>query len=651
MGSDEFSKLAEIEVSANNYVHPTTAGNKHIPIGGAIGNFLKWSSDGTANWSNINWSDINSKPTNATATSDGFMPSGNFVKLQGIEENAINQNTADNRYVLKSGDTMGDLTMTSLDTTKLVIEADSDNSGESGNPTIELFQDGRLIGAKIGMTASGVADNGMYIQPNATNHASGKNELYHLSADGLVFSKFWHEGNFNPANKSDIGHIHDNASATGNGFFSSNDFNKLAGIAVSANNYVHPATHSLDMITETTAKKIMTDTERTKLANIQESANNYVHPVSHSLSMITETTSLKIMTDTERTKLSGIAQSANNYVHPTTAGNIHLPVGGASGNFVKWSSSGTGAWASIVWNDIGSKPSSFTPSAHTHSANEITDLFSNIYNKTEVGNLVGAKGDVHTSANNIMHLTNTFDNMGLAIKIQPSSLVADTTKLIQINKADSTEVFSVNYSGGVTINGDLRVTGVQTYAGTTTVDGDYTINGQLIVGGNATLGDASTDVTTVNGTLKIDGSLQEIGKYEEVHRRPLFGIAGDLQFQTDSIVFEDIVDYYGLDQYALPTVKSGATRYYRLYLVYSDDITGTQATAGQKATVRILNNSSVSKDLDISTSWGSANGRRDAFTGYFTDLPTGNGKLQAKLEQAGNNLGIRWVELVAYDKF
>lgn len=32
------------------YAHPTTAGNKHIPAGGASGQFLKWSADGTATW-------------------------------------------------------------------------------------------------------------------------------------------------------------------------------------------------------------------------------------------------------------------------------------------------------------------------------------------------------------------------------------------------------------------------------------------------------------------------------------------------------------------------------------------------------------------------------------------------------------------------
>ena len=50
-------------------------------------------------------------------------------------------------------------------------------------------------------------------------------------------------------------------------------------------------------------------------------------------------------TDADHTKLNGIATSANNYSHPTGAGNKHIPTGGSSGQFLKYSSSGTAVWA------------------------------------------------------------------------------------------------------------------------------------------------------------------------------------------------------------------------------------------------------------------------------------------------------------------
>lgn len=39
-----------ISSSGTSYTHPTSAGNKHIPAGGADGQILRWSSDGTATW-------------------------------------------------------------------------------------------------------------------------------------------------------------------------------------------------------------------------------------------------------------------------------------------------------------------------------------------------------------------------------------------------------------------------------------------------------------------------------------------------------------------------------------------------------------------------------------------------------------------------
>lgn len=50
-------------------------------------------------------------------------------------------------------------------------------------------------------------------------------------------------------------------------------------------------------------------------------------------------------TAAEKNKLTGIAAGANNYVHPTTTGNKHIPAGGASGQFLKWSADGSAMWA------------------------------------------------------------------------------------------------------------------------------------------------------------------------------------------------------------------------------------------------------------------------------------------------------------------
>lgn len=99
--STEKAKLAGIAVGANNYTHPTTAGNKHIPSGGANGQFLKYSSSGTVVWVTPATGDIQNlnnilegkvdKVTNKQLSTEDYT-STEKAKLVGIEDNA-------NKYV------------------------------------------------------------------------------------------------------------------------------------------------------------------------------------------------------------------------------------------------------------------------------------------------------------------------------------------------------------------------------------------------------------------------------------------------------------------------------------------------------------------------------------------------------------------------
>ena len=60
------------------------------------------------------------------------------------------------------------------------------------------------------------------------------------------------------------------------------------------------------------------------------------------------------------------------YTHPTGNGYSHLPINGATGQFIKYASAGNGQWSQITWNDITGKPSTFPPSAHTQDWSTIT---------------------------------------------------------------------------------------------------------------------------------------------------------------------------------------------------------------------------------------------------------------------------------------
>ena len=51
--TSEKNKLQGIATNANNYTHPTTAGNKHLPAGGTVGQVLVNSGDGTGEWKDV----------------------------------------------------------------------------------------------------------------------------------------------------------------------------------------------------------------------------------------------------------------------------------------------------------------------------------------------------------------------------------------------------------------------------------------------------------------------------------------------------------------------------------------------------------------------------------------------------------------------
>jgi len=84
MTSTMVTKLNGIATGANNYSHPTTSGNKHIPSGGSSGQILRWSADGTATWG----ADNNTTYSAATTSANGLMTSAMVTKLNGIAAGA-----------------------------------------------------------------------------------------------------------------------------------------------------------------------------------------------------------------------------------------------------------------------------------------------------------------------------------------------------------------------------------------------------------------------------------------------------------------------------------------------------------------------------------------------------------------------------------
>lgn len=94
-------KLAGIAEGANKYVHPTTAGNKHIPSGGASGQILRWGADGTAVWGTDNNTTyaVFKAATSSAAGGTGLVPSpAAGAQLKYLRADGTWQTPPDTKY-------------------------------------------------------------------------------------------------------------------------------------------------------------------------------------------------------------------------------------------------------------------------------------------------------------------------------------------------------------------------------------------------------------------------------------------------------------------------------------------------------------------------------------------------------------------------
>lgn len=82
------------------------------------------------------------------------------------------------------------------------------------------------------------------------------------------------------------------------------------------------------------------------------------------------------------------------YTHPTSAGNKHIPTGGKSGMYLKWSASGTATWAKPSASEIEAAPASHThtpsdigaaPASHTHAPSDIGAASTAVASATSAG--------------------------------------------------------------------------------------------------------------------------------------------------------------------------------------------------------------------------------------------------------------------------
>ena len=296
------------------YTHPTSAGNKHVPTGGAAGQFLKYSSSGTATWATPSYT----TNTNTTYTAGtGLTLTGtSFSVTANTYATAAQGSTADAALPKAGGTMTGNLIVSSGTNgdSMIVIESDTDNSNENDNPQLQFKQDGALVTAYAGL----VGDGGNIFTGSLTNAA-------YFGVNNDVALQLYTNG----AARLNI---------NGNGTINLEAYG--AGILkTDANGLISLDTNTYSTATGVEDNADVTDTTNVVAAltagtNVQIAANGTISA-----------------TDTDTV-----------YTHPTSAGNKHVPTGGSAGQFLKYSSSGTAVWATP----------SYTTNTNTWVANSAT---------------------------------------------------------------------------------------------------------------------------------------------------------------------------------------------------------------------------------------------------------------------------------------
>ncbi|MBR1988825.1 MAG: hypothetical protein IKA36_07305 [Clostridia bacterium] len=293
---------ADAKFTDTVYTHPTTAGNKHIPSGGASGQILKWSSSGTAKWaSEYSYTHPTSGVTAGTYRS-------------------------------------------------VTVDANGHVTGGS-NPTLTVAQGGtggttpnaaafNLIGDPV-VSETALSDDikfaFYYATPSTSNGA-----LYAKKASS-VWTYIKGKADTVYAPKS---HTHSISNITNLQTTLDSKLNaSLKGVA--------SGLAELD-----SSGKVPSSQLPSYVDDVIEgylSSGKFYKESSHTTQITGE--SGKIYLDLSTAKVYRWSGSSfvivSDYTHPTSAGNKHIPAGGSSGQFLKWSAAGTATWSSVTKSDVG----------------------------------------------------------------------------------------------------------------------------------------------------------------------------------------------------------------------------------------------------------------------------------------------------------
>lgn len=356
MSAADKTKLEGIATGANKYVHPTTSGNKHIPAGGSSGQILRWASDGTAQWGNDN----NTTYSVATSSSNGLMSSADKAKLDGIASGA-NKTTVDSTLSSSSTNPVQN---------KVINSALSGKANTNHTHTISQISDLHVNWDTY------LKANPKLINSAISFESQGLNNLNDLNDVGDC--GFYYAGGSNSVQNKPSGV--DNFSLlvlrAGSGVISQVLFSSTNEVFVRYNS---------------TTGSAAAWTAWTELAN---------------------------KSDLTWANISGKPTIPSAYTLPTATssrlGGVKVGAGLSVAGDGTLSVSSGGVADSVEWDNVVGKPSSFTPSSHTHPSSQITGLTASralvsdssghpavsTITSTELGYLDGVTSNIQTQINN-----------------------------------------------------------------------------------------------------------------------------------------------------------------------------------------------------------------------------------------------------------
>jgi hypothetical protein len=152
--------------------------------------------------------------------------------------------------------------------------------------------------------------------------------------------------------------------------------------------------------------------------------------------------------------------------------------------------------------------------------------------------------------------------------------------------------------------------------------------------------------TVWNKIIHINSNHARPIREQMVHRRPILGLAGHGPFAFDQH-WRDIIHLYGPFGYGVPSVQSNAERKYRLYAIYTDNMT----TQGEIEVQFNLENPALYPNFKLGRTWGgNAGSSRDAFSDWksASEVNTSHGRahIRATVPSQGT---LYYLELQTWD--